>query len=315
MDKHKESKIITIFSLILVAFVLIGAIITIISEDKYNISSKISGKENKKTISPEEKMKQKETEMRNKGCEYFVFDKKVKVTYDKGEHWVEVPVDIDKLTERAEEVKDKSKLQEGSYYISPNKIAFVYGGTQENPVTVLSSDDKGKTWKRQAIENSTRGSRMEFIGFSSKDNGYIVVSGDRTMSFEITYVYLTKDGGKTWTQVGDPSKATSVRITGATFSTDKIGFICYKSTSKYPSVYFTKDSGTTWKKLEIPLPKEYEGIFVTPLSPKFNGAKGVLIVDQGEDGDFGQGKKARFISEDYGLSWNFDKVIEEKKVE
>ena len=38
-----------------------------------------------------------------------------------------------------------------------------------------------------------------------------------------------------------------IKITG------KIGFISYKSTSKYPSVYFTKDRGKTWNKLEMPI--------------------------------------------------------------
>ncbi|PRR81941.1 hypothetical protein [Clostridium vincentii] len=149
------------------------------------------------------------------------------------------------------------------------------------------------------------------MGFTSEDNGYVIVAGDRAMRFEMTYVFLTNDGGKSWQQVGDTSKITNMLVNGAAFSTDKIGFISFISAGNipYPTMKYTENKGETWQDVKLPLPKDYEGIFLRALSPKFEGASGELLVDQGENGDYGKGKVARFLTKDYGLTWVFDDIV------
>lgn len=56
------------------------------------------------------------------------------------------------------------------------------------------------------------------------------------------------------------------------------------------------------------MPTEYEDKFMEAQQPKFEGKKGVILVGQEENGELGKGKMAKFITEDYGLTWKFDGV-------
>ena len=165
----------------------------------------------------------------NKICDYKIEDINLQVTFDKGINWIDVPYSAEIVTDRAEQVNDKKTLQEGSYYITEDKIAFAYGGSETSQITTLISNDKGETFKKSIVTNEDIKSRAIYMGFTSQDNGYVVVAGDRAMRFEMTYVFLTNDGGQSWYKIGDTSKITNMLVTGAAFSTDEIGFISFRS--------------------------------------------------------------------------------------
>lgn len=159
--------------------------------------------------------------------------------------WINVPIDAKVLFERGEPLKDTDELQNGSFIITPKNKSFVYGGSDRLPITVLISEDKGMTWRKSLVTNETEGSRQLFIDFTSDKDGYVIASGDRAMSSEMTYVYETTDSGCSWSKIGDTSKITHTLVNGAAFSTDKIGFICYKSYGKYPNIRYTIDKEST----------------------------------------------------------------------
>ncbi|MBI6874820.1 WD40/YVTN/BNR-like repeat-containing protein [Clostridium aciditolerans] len=268
---------------------------------------KSKGSNNKSKIVMEAEKNKKSLGKINRS--YYLDGHNIKVTYDKGESWINVPIDAKVLFDRGEPLKNTDELQNGSFIITPKNTSFVYGGSDRLPITVLISEDKGITWRKSLVTNKTEGSRQLFIDFTSDKDGHVVASGDRAMSSEMTYVYETTDGGRSWSKIGDTSKITHTLVNGAVFSTDKIGFICYKSYDKYPNIRYTIDKGSNWTQLKLPLPTEYEDKFTEAQSPRFEGEKGVILVGQGNNGELGKGKMSKFTTEDYGLTWKFDGIV------
>ncbi|MFD3157288.1 WD40/YVTN/BNR-like repeat-containing protein [Haloimpatiens sp. FM7330] len=239
---------------------------------------------------------------------YYIDGHNIKVTYDGGKNWIDVPFDANIFFDRGETLSKSNKLQMGSFIITPKNTSFVYGGSDKFPITVLTSKDMGVTWSKSVVSDETKGSRKLFLDFTSDKNGHVVATGDRAMSSVMTYAYETNDDGTTWNKIGDTNDITYTFVNGAAFSTDTIGFICYRSYDEYPNIRYTVDKGNSWIKLKLPLPAQYKNKFTQAQRPKFEGKKGVILVKQGENGDLGKGKMAKFTTEDYGLTWKFDGV-------
>lgn len=85
---------------------------------------------------------------------YVVRDNSLYITYDGGEKYVTVPASYSYLLY---EDNSTTSLKEGSYMITTEKTAFVYGGKTANstkvPVTVIYSDDKGENWTTCELDN------------------------------------------------------------------------------------------------------------------------------------------------------------------
>ncbi|SFC47560.1 WD40/YVTN/BNR-like repeat-containing protein [Clostridium uliginosum] len=268
---------------------------------------KSRGSNDKSKIVREAKKRERSFGKSNKN--YYLDGHNIKVTYDGGDSWINVPVDVKALFDRGEPLPNTNELQNGSFIITPENISFVYGGTNKYPISVLVSKDKGVTWSKSVVSNETQGSRQLFLDFTSDKNGHVIATGDRAMSSEMTYAYETNDGNTTWNKIGDTNEITHTLVNGVAFSTDKIGFICYRSYNEYPNIKYTTNEGNNWTQLKLPLPTEYEDKFTEAQLPKFEGKNGVILVDQGKNGDLGKGKMGKFITEDYGLTWKFDGVV------
>ena len=241
-----------------------------------------------------------ETDVSNEQCKYKVQEDNVYITYNGGNEWIKVPVPFSQLTLRDDnkDVNDR-ELSKGSYYISQEKTAFIYGFG-----CVYFSDDKGKTWNSIELNNDIASIRKMFVGFTKDGFGYAAIAGDRAMSFEVVNVYTSLDGGSTWNLVGPLSKEGSSLINGITFATDKIGFV----TSKVGDIKLTKNGGENWNTIELPIPDNLKMYYDTPEAPIFNGSHGEIYVGQGEDADYGAGDKqgCKLVTEDNGLTWRYD---------
>lgn len=278
-----------------------------------NYTYKIIDKEKSKADNNKSKIvmeaKEKERSLGKSSKDYNLEGHNIKVTYDGGNSWINVPIDAKALFNRGEPSENTQELQKGSFFIKSENISFVYGGSEGVPITVLTSKDKGVTWRKSVVSDEITGSRQLFLDFTSDKNGHVIATGDRAMSSEMTYVYETNNGGISWNKIGDTSSITHTLVNGAAFSTDKIGFICYKSYEQYPKIRCTTDNGKSWNDLKLPLPAEYNDKFTQAQIPRFEGKKGVILVAQGQNGDFEKGKMGKFITEDYGLTWRFDGVF------
>lgn len=234
---------------------------------------------------------------RHSPYDYKIEEDILSVTYDGGKQWNEVPISMDQLFARGDGngAKKSSTLESGSYFISPELTAFIYGGSSDYPVTVILSKDGGKTWTKHIV-NDRRGIRRNFISIIGQ-NIYVLSSGDRTMSQEFSELYVSKDEGETWERVAAPFPEGSFLVTGFTFLTDDLGFITVKSTQS-PSLYRTEDGGTTWNKVEIEHPKYYTMAY----APEGEKENLILYVGVQEYGEM-EGILRKYRSEDQGLTW------------
>jgi photosystem II stability/assembly factor-like uncharacterized protein len=157
-------------------------------------------------------------------------------------------------------------------YMSEEKTAVAYGGYNGGALYVICSDDMGKTWSAPVLIQNSVGVSSLYISFATKDDGWLVIGNFHGMGNEDNFVYRTVDGGKTWTQLGNPNQLYSRMITGAGFSNNEIGFLSFRFefSDFSPAICRTLDGGQTWEKLNVTLPKEFDQYYSkTPLSPAF----------------------------------------------
>ena len=211
----------------------------------------------------------------------------------------------------------QSQIDEGQWvYLNNDCIAVIL---PESPTKILLSRDGGVTWRESVVEGSDKmfvyGSFREniapnggFIGFWG-DGGYLVLTEPASMGNQPMRIYLTDDGGDTWSEIGNPYDAGEhyCVLTGAGFSTEEIGFISYRYYEDAgPDIWWTADGGDTWEELNVPLPEQYAdgGYSFTPQSPVFNGPSGIYPIEAHNHSD-GSVEMIYLHSDDYGLTWNF----------
>lgn len=236
------------------------------------------------------------------GNSYSFTDDRLVISYNKGAVPAEVPLTIDP--------GDPAAQDQTGIYISREKTAVAYNSLN-NPqkVEVLISDDMGQTWDTYTVEGTETKEDFfydKLIGFTTRKDGWLVLGGSVSTGHQYHYIYLTADGGKTWTETGNVNKICDHVITGAGFANKKIGFICFRYADEIdPVVYRTEDGGKTWEKCDISIPETYKYTYATPLSPSFYGANGVLPVilrDNEQDREI----TIRYTTSDYGRTWVYD---------
>lgn len=237
------------------------------------------------------------------------------VSYDEGNTWKEVPVPLETLVEVGDGRAYYNKLQEKSYVITPEKTAFVYGGTRENPLMIIHSEDMGTTWKTAEIIKTLDSIRVKFCSFPTVSVGYVVATEGRAMSQEGQTIYKTVDGGDIWKEVG-PGPSTWLLQSGG-FVDENLGFMSYpKVEGAETNFYRTEDGGKTFEPIKLPIIKqEWMGStfepFIQPETPYIENGKLFLLVGQGEQGDFKGGTiMAKYKSEDRGKTWSFVELVE-----
>lgn len=213
------------------------------------------------------------------------------------------------------------QIDEGQWiYLNGDNVAVI---VPESPVKIMLSGDGGKTWKESIVcgsdEMETYGVlRHDFqyhggyIGFFGESGGYLVLTAGVSMNNQPMRIYLTDDGGNTWTEIGNPySRSIHISVlTGAGFSTQEIGFISYRYYEDAgPDIWWTADGGDTWEKLLVTIPAEYASYMFTPQTPAFDGKDGVYPIAYHGSGEV-EGTTVEgtvyMYSHDYGLTWEFE---------
>lgn len=233
-------------------------------------------------------------------------DGNVSVSYRKGEIQAQTPLKLDTTgTEMGMGRADTG------FYISEDKTAIVYGFAdgKESPLHVLISDDMGKSWNNYNIEGA-KGYDAKFIGFTDKQNGWIVSGGSVGVGRSLNYVYQTSDGGKTWTELGNPNDLYAESLAGAGFSNKDIGFLGFRYyEDNGPVIYWTKGKGKSWEKLVVSLPETFDEYQKTPLSPIFNGKEGLYPILLSKEGN--TVGTIYLSSKDNGLKWTYDSAYDQ----
>lgn len=251
----------------------------------------------------------------NQQYTYKIENRIVYVSYDNGSTWKEVPIPLETLVAVGDGKPYYNKLQEKSYVITPEKTAFAYGGTRENPLMMIHSEDGGITWKTSEISKTLDSTRVKFCSFPTATVGYVIATGGRTMSQEGQIIYKTTNGGDTWKEMG--AGPSTWLLQSASFVDENLGFMSYpKVEGADTNFYITQDGGKTFEPVILPVHKEeWMGVifepFIQPETPYVKDDQLFLLVGQGEQGDFKGGTvMAKYKSEDRGKTWSFVELVE-----
>lgn len=245
-------------------------------------------------------------------CRYNISNQSLNVTYDGGKTWTTVPVDVSALLAS---VNGRNTLVSGSYIITEEKTAFLFGGSrsgssEQYELTIIYSDDKGTTWTSSLVSEVDNVSAA-FLQFISDKIGYVVYAHDKTDNGETVRIVKTEDGGETWKETGMAPERKSVSDIG--FVSESIGFVCYEGKDNAAGrMYITRDSGAIFTEIKLPeqtltgIDKSFYDVFVLYQVPELEGGKLIAKIYQKENGSYKNGAYARFSSTDYGQNWIFD---------
>lgn len=233
------------------------------------------------------------------------------ISYNDGETTVKAPLTLHPI---GSDDGSGPGEDEAGFYISEEKTAIAYGGA-DSLVQVLISDDMGKTWNTYPVADSeARTGFNKFIGFTTKNDGWLVAADGVAMGHEENRIFLTSDGGKTWHEIGNSNDVYARVLTGAGFVNDQIGFLCFRYDSDFqPAICRTLDGGLTWQKLYLTLPKKYDEYGQTPLSPVFDEGNGLFPILLSKDGANNVVGTIYLTSDDYGKTWTYDRAYDDLK--
>lgn len=246
----------------------------------------------------------------DEGNSYYLDEEgRVMISYNNDENIAEAPLI---LSPSGSNFESGVTIDEAGFYITMDKTAITYGGFNGDAVQMLVSEDMGKSWNTYTVTGEKRGAAKHVV-FTTKSDGWIVMSNFYGMGHEEHYIYKTADGGKTWTEVdGNANEVYARVLTGAGFANDDIGFLSFRyETDFQPAICRTKDGGLTWEKLYISLPSEYNGYGKTPLSPVFSGKNGIYPILLSRDGVSDVVGTIYLKSNDYGMTWVYDEMYGE----
>jgi hypothetical protein len=231
------------------------------------------------------------------------------VSYDGGSTWVETPLPIDQLDYYVDGHFKTNELREGSYVISPEKTALLYGGFNTT-LTCLYSDDKGATWHTTPLDDAPLYCHIKFLSFPTSRDGYIIVGSDKTMSWEAESLYKTADGGETWTFAGAGPETRLMQSAG--FIAPDVGFISYRYIEGATALlYRTEDAGATWSPVELDIKPELQPYFTAPQTPVWQDGRLLLMVREGSDSDYPEEEpmQLEYESKDMGVTWTYVDMV------
>ncbi|MFJ5716334.1 WD40/YVTN/BNR-like repeat-containing protein [Neobacillus sp. NPDC093127] len=248
----------------------------------------------------------------NQAIEYSLQYDYLKITFDKGETWKTVPIAKDKLFE-GEYSGNKQELIEKSYILSKNRIAFLYSDGPDwsaKKIILKYSLDQGDHWQDAVVTEQYPSLRFRKVDFLNENFGYVILTGDRTVSQEMSNVYVTHDGGKSWKET-NPTNVTRLIKDGG-FVDEHTGFLSSGFINpEEPDLNVTQDGGDSWVSASIPIPDQYNKIFVTAELPFKEEDHLAVLINQGPSGDYQGGKvKGKFLSKDNGLTWEFSAEVQ-----
>ncbi len=225
------------------------------------------------------------------------------------EKWQEVPVTLEELFDRGDEMDGKlTSLQPGSYQVDENKIVFAYGGDNAVPFSVVFYDEESQSFKKSVVTYDFFGGRKIYVDFPENgQEGFLIFTGERVVWHEMSFLFRTEDGGKSWQLIGPvPDVLTDGHslTTGAAFINNDLGFFTIRSSDE-PDIWRTQDGGKTWENLELPYVPEYYGMAYVP---EVHGDILCLYVGMEDYSEYG-GTKAKYESADEGKTWEYKGLV------
>ena len=245
--------------------------------------------------------------------EYKIENGQLSVSFDGGENFVSVPVDLKNLPLTS----DSAALVAGSYFLSQESAYFLSGGATVNgekiPLSVVYSVDRGATWVTSEVDGVFDVSYY-YINMFDEHDGVIAIGYANTATEQFCKLYFTPDGGETWQAKGGGNQNTP--LIGVNFIDKNTGFFSYVYNAASPSnLYVTRDAAESFSAVAFPSQqldsdagdRKWDEVYKEATVPELN-EKGELdvLLTQGSDGTYHDGKTAaRYISDDMGVNWKY----------
>jgi hypothetical protein len=153
--------------------------------------------------------------------------------------------------------------------------------------------------------------------FINEDLGYQLPVVDAALGSRFYSLLKTENGGTSWETLNqDPYIGRTGVSAGIIFINEELGFIGMShSGGSYGELYRTKDGGASFEEVSIPeiqvslSETETYNPFDLPEMPFEENGKLLLLVGQGQDGDYKGGCKALYQSDDRGKTWEYIKEV------
>ncbi len=207
------------------------------------------------------------------------------------------------------------------YFLDADTAWVTYGppaGTYAVPpfIQVWKTEDGGGKWSYGSIDTSlVTGEAFSpyYLNFADKQRGWLMVYLGAGMMHAYVALFMTVDGGATWTDILDPYTTNDIQSfskTGMVFVDPKTGWLTRDSQGVDPSphLFRTTDSGVTWKRLDLPAPADIPSLFNSyacgTTSPNAFSAVSVIIAMTCRDiGTFKIEKDYTYFTSDAGGTW------------
>ena len=209
--------------------------------------------------------------------------------------------------------------KEGSYSIGdvtldPNDPLVVWVGTGENNSQrsvgygdgVYKSVDGGKSWTHMGLKDSEHIGNI-VVDPRNSDRVFVAAHGPLWRSGGDRGLFLTEDGGKSWTNILEISENTGVNEVVIDPRNPDVMYASSYQRRRHVwvlinggpegALYKSKDGGKTWNKLENGLPKGDIGRVGLAVSPADPDTVYAIVEAAGKDGGF-------YRSTDAGASWD-----------
>lgn len=245
-----------------------------------------------------------------KQAAYYAKDQTLYVTYDGGEHFIEVPGAYEQVFQTPNGTYDEY-LGDNHYLIGEELTAFV--GYSGNQVKLIYSLDQGKNWRTSKIYDGYRA--KTFLSKTEKFC-YATFAVDRTGGSDYYGTFRSRDL-ENWEFVSSPQEVLS-NVSCVWWRDDNTGYYARED----GTFYLTVDGGASYENFDLPQNEDIQkklGFNPYDTLEEMYQEDGVvyMVIGQGSDGDYAENGKlwrAIFQSTD-GMNFVFEKEMLEEIME
>jgi photosystem II stability/assembly factor-like uncharacterized protein len=183
-------------------------------------------------------------------------------------------------------------------------------------IQVWKTIDGGGTWSYSSIDTSVVSGETfspYFLNFADTQHGWLMVYLGAGMMHAYVALFMTIDGGATWTDILDPLTVNDIQSfpkTGMIFVDPQTGWLTRdaQGVDPTPHIFRTTDSGVTWTRLDLPTPAEVPNLYVSyacgSYSPNAFSALSVTVTMKCLDlATYKIEKDYVYFTSDGGITW------------
>lgn len=160
------------------------------------------------------------------------------------------------------------------YFLNAATAWVAYGPSPESGgmppfIQVWKTNDGGGTWSYASIDTSVVSGEAfspYFLNFADTQHGWLMVYLGSGMMHAYVALFMTTDGGATWTDILDPFTENDIQSfskTGMIFVDPQTGWLTRdaQGVDTTPHIFRTTDSGVTWTRLDLPTPANVPNLY------------------------------------------------------